>query len=168
MMSSSTDLLLWLYVALVFLAAMALMISALPRWARVALLLASFGLYVVAEDVLEGVWGWPSRQALPPRFVLLSAVIEEPTKQGDGGVYVWLQSLPEGGPPGRPRAFRLAYEKDLHALINEALVKTRQGVTQMGMSEARPGEAGPSVLRPGNAQQVLKIVDLPAAQLPEK
>lgn len=168
MTSDPTDLLLWLYVALVFLAALALMISSLPRWSRVLLLAGSLGLYVVAEDVLGGVWGWASRQALPPRFVLLSAVIQEPSKKAEGGVYLWLQDLPEGGPPGKPRAYRLAYEKDLHALINEALVKTRQGVTQMGMSEARPGTAGPSVLRPGNAEQIVKITDLPAAQLPEK
>ena len=168
MNSDPTDLLLWLYVALVFLAALALMISSLPRWSRVLLLAGSLGLYLVAESVLAGVWGWPSRQALPARFVLLSAVIEEPSKKTDGGVFVWLQALPEGGPPGRPRAYRLAYDKDLHRIVNEALVKTKQGVTQMGMSEARPGTAGPSVLRPGNAEQVLKLTDLPAAQLPEK
>lgn len=168
MSTNAADLLLWLYVALVFLAALALMISALPRWSRVLLLLASVGLYGVAEAVLDGVWGWPGRQALPPRFVLLSAVIEEPSKKTEGGIYLWLQALPEGGPPGTPRAYRLAYGKDLHRIVNEALVKTRQGVTQMGMSEARPGTAGPSVLRPGNAEQVLKLVDLPAAQLPEK
>lgn len=168
MSAASTDLLLWGYVALAFLAALALMISTLPGWARVLLLAGVTGLYFVADETLGGVWGWPSRDALPERFVLIAAVIEEPSQRGDGALYVWVNALKDGKPAPMPRAFRLPYAKDLHALLNEAMMKTRQGVTQLGTAEPKSGPQGASWLRPGNAEQSIKIRDLPVPQLPEK
>ena len=68
----------------------------------------------------------------------------------------------------QPRAFRLPYTKDLHALLNEGMKKVRQGVSQMGSSEPKAGKRDASWLRPGSDEQVVKIRDLPAPQLPEK
>lgn len=164
----TTDLLLWAYVGLVFLAALALMISSLPRWARLLLLVGATGLYFVADDTLAEVWGWPSRGALPARFVLLAAVIEEPSKGHEGALYVWVQPLKDGRPEAAPRAYQLPYAKDVHALLDDARRKLREGVSQLGTAEPKRGPEGPSWLRPGADEQVLKIRDMPVPQLPEK
>jgi hypothetical protein len=46
--------------------------------------------------------------------------------------------------------------------------KNRQGVSQVGTSEPKKGKGSVSWLRPGNDEQVVKLRDLPAPQLPEK
>lgn len=165
---SSTDSLLWIYVALAFLAALALLASTWPRWARALIVLGVTALYFGADVALDDVWGWPSRHALPERFVLLAAVIDEPGKTQAGALYVWVNALENGKPARQPRAYKLPYSKDLHALLNEGMKKVRQGISQMGTAEPRSGPKGLSWLRPGSEEQNVKIRDLPSPQLPEK
>jgi hypothetical protein len=81
---------------------------------------------------------------------------------------VWLNAIEGGKPVAQPRAFKLPYSKDLHALLNEGMKKSRQGVSQMGTAEPKRGKKGLSWLRPGSDEQEIKIRDLPAPQLPEK
>lgn len=165
---SGTAGLLWAFVALAFLLALALVFSRWPRWLMALLVVATTGLYFGAEHVLEDVWGWPSRHALPERFVLLAAVIEEPTKTQPGALYVWVHALEGGKPSRQPRGYRLAYSKDLHGLLNDGMKKVRQGISQMGTAEPKRGPRGLAWLRPGSDEQNVKIRDLPATQLPEK
>ena len=165
---SATDGFLWAFVALAFVAALALLASAWPRWAKALVVIAVTGLYFAADYALDEVWGWPGRQALPERFVLLAAVIEEPTKTRPGALYVWVNALEQGKPAARPRAYQLPYTKDMHALLNEGMKKVRQGVSQMGTTEPKSGPRGLSWLRPGSDEQNVKIRDLPQPQLPEK
>jgi hypothetical protein len=165
---TSTNALLWASVALLFLLGLALVASQWPRWAKALLVVAVTGLYFVAENALNDTWGWPSRDKLPERFVLLAAVIEEPNKVRPGALFVWLNALENGKPVSQPRAYRLPYSKDLHSLLDEGMKKARQGVTQMGSSEPKRGPKGMSWLRPGNDEQEVKIRDMPVPQLPEK
>jgi hypothetical protein len=165
---TSTNSLLWASVALLFLLGLALVASQWPRWAKAALVVAVTGLFFVAENALNDTWGWPSRDKLPERFVLLAAVIEEPSKVRAGTLYVWLNALENGKPVSQPRAYRLPYSKDLHSLLDEGMKKARQGVTQMGSSEPKRGPKGMTWLRPGNDEQEVKIRDMPVPQLPEK
>jgi hypothetical protein len=95
-------------------------------------------------------------------------VIDEPSNKSSGALYVWVNAIDNGKPVAQPRAYRLAYAKDLHALLNEGLKKARQGVSQMGTAEPKAGKRGFSWLRPGSDEQVIKIRDLPVPQLPEK
>jgi hypothetical protein len=164
----ATDALLWAYIALVFLVGLACLASAWPRALKAALVLATVGLYFYAEHGLDDVWGSPSRAALPERFVLLAAVIEEPSKTKPGALFVWVNALENGKPLAEPRAYRLPYTKDLHSLLNEGMKKVRQGVSQMGTAEPKRGPKGFSWLRPGSDEQEVKIRDLPVPQLPEK
>lgn len=164
----ATDALLWAYIALVFLVGLACLASAWPRALKAVLVLATVGLYFYAEHALDDVWGRPSRAALPERFVLLAAVIEEPSKTKPGALFVWVNALENGKPLAEPRAYRLPYTKDLHSLLNEGLKKVRQGVSQMGTAEPKRGPKGFSWLRPGSDEQEVKIRDLPVPQLPEK
>ncbi|MCU0967830.1 MAG: hypothetical protein MUF03_03245 [Rubrivivax sp.] len=164
----STDAVLWAYVALAFVGLLALLASPWPRWAKALLLAGVTGLYFFAAAALDGVWGWPSRDRLPERFVLLAAVIEEPGKATPGALYVLVNALEQGKPVRQPRAFRLAYSKDLHALLDEGMKKARQGISQLGTAEPKAGPRGVSWLRPGSEEQVVKIRDMPVPQLPEK
>jgi hypothetical protein len=163
-----TDGLVWSYVALAALAALALVASSWPRWAKALLVAGVTGLYFVAAEVLDDTWGWPSRSALPARFVLLAVVVEEPGKTTQGALHVWVNGLKDGKLVRQPRAYRLPYTKDLHALLEEGMKKVRQGVSQLGTAEPKSGPRGFSWLRPGSDEQDIKIRDLPVPQLPEK
>jgi hypothetical protein len=156
------------FVVLAALAVLALLWSAWPRWLRALLVAGVAVFYFWADDAVHQMWGWPSGDALPERFVLLAAVIEEPSAKSAGALYVWVQGLENGKPVRAPRAYQLPYAKDLHALLNEGIKKSRQGVTQMGTAEPKAGKKGLNWLRPGSDEQVVKIRDLPAPQLPEK
>ncbi|MBU6437646.1 MAG: hypothetical protein KGQ77_08970 [Betaproteobacteria bacterium] len=158
------------FALLALLVVLALVWSHWPVWLRTLLVIAVTGFYFWADDAVHGAWGWPSADALPERFVLLAAVIDEPAKSHEGALYVWVNAIEDGKPQAQPRAYRLPYSKDLHALLNEGLKKARQGITQMGTTEPRTGGKRPflSWLRAGADDQVVKIRDLPAPQLPEK
>jgi hypothetical protein len=156
------------FVLLAALAVLALIWSHWPRWLKALLVAAVAVFYFWADDAVHQMWGWPSADALPERFVLLAAVIEEPNNKTSGALFVWVQALENGKPVRAPRAYQLPYAKDLHALLNEGIKKSRQGVTQMGTTEPKVGKRGLSWLRPGSDEQVVKIRDLPVPQLPEK
>ena len=153
---------------LLLLVVLALLWSHWPAWAKLALVVAASGLYFVADERVHQMWGWPSADALPERFVLLAAVIDEPGARSKGALFVWVNALEDGRPAREPRAYRLPYAKDLHALLDEGMKKVRQGVSQMGTAEPKTGNRGLSWLRPGNDEQKVKIRDLPTPQLPEK
>ena len=156
------------FAALVLLAALALLWSRWPAWLKGLLVIGVTGFYFYADDALHGLSGLPSRDALPERFVLLAAVIDEPNAKSKGALYVWVNELKDGKPAAQPRAYRLPYQKDLHALLNEGMKKVRQGISQMGTAEPKSGPKGFSWLRPGSDEQNVKIRDLPVPQLPEK
>ena len=156
------------FVALVLLTTLALLWSHWPAWLKGMLVAGVAVFYFFADDAVHSMWGWPSSDPLPERFVLLAAVIDEPSNKSSGALYVWVNAIDNGKPAAQPRAYRLAYAKDLHALLNEGLKKARQGVSQMGTAEPKTGKRGFSWLRPGSDEQVIKIRDLPVPQLPEK
>ena len=156
------------FAGLALLCVLALLWSRWPAWLKVLLVLGVTGFYFHANEVVHRMWGWPSTDALPERFVLLAAVIEEPATKTKGALYVWVNAIENGKPTPDPRAYRLAYSKDLHALLNEGLKKARQGISQMGTAEPNAGRKGIAWLRPGSDEQNVKIRDMPQAQLPEK
>jgi hypothetical protein len=156
------------FVVLAALAVLALLWSRWPAWLRALLVVSVVGFYFWADEAVHGMWGWPSSDTLPERFVLLATVIEEPTNKSAGALFVWVQALENGKPVRAPRAYQLPYAKDLHALLNEGIKKSRQGVSQLGTAEPKAGKRGLNWLRPGSDEQVVKIRDLPVPQLPEK
>ena len=158
------------FAALLMLLACALLWSRWPAWLKGVLVIGVTLLYFVGNAAIHGIWGVPSTDALPERFLMLSAVVEEPTSRGPGAMYLWVSELHEGKPTLEPRAFRLPYSKELHTQVNEGLKRGRDGVNQMGTAEVRPGKAGLGLpgLKPGNDEQEVKVRDLPAPQLPEK
>ncbi len=154
--------------ALAFLTLLALLWSRWPGWLKGVLVVGVTVFYFFANEVVHGMWGWPSADALPERFVLLAAVIDEPNTRRAGALYVWVNALEDGKPAAQPRAFQLPYRKDLHALLNDGMKKIREGVSQVGTSEPKAGRNGLSWLRPGNDDRSVKLRDMPVPQLPEK
>ena len=156
------------FAALVLLATLALLWSHWPAWLKMLLLAGVTVLYFWGDDVVHNLSGWPTPDALPERFALLAVVIEEPTSKSAGALYLWINAIDKGKPIAQPRAYKLPYTKDLHALLNESMKKARQGISQMGTAEPKIGPKGFSWLRPGSDEQNVKIRDLPVPQLPEK
>ena len=156
------------FAALVLLCTFALLWSRWPGWLKGLLVTGVAVFYFYADDVVHNLAGWPTTDTLPERFTLLAVVIEEPTNKTPGALFLWVNGLQNGKPVALPRAYKLPYTKDLHALLNEGMKKSRQGVTQMGTAVPKAGKKGVNWLRPGNDEQEVKIRDLPAPQLPEK
>lgn len=155
---------------LIFLLLCLCMHANLSRWWKTAIVLLCSCSYSMLYLGLRETQGWAAAETLPPRFVLLASVIEEPVKdKTKGEIFVWLQPMQDNRPSGEPRAFRLPYEKGLHSLFDEAIKKTKRGNTQMGTTEPRVGPRGFSWFRPsGNETLQIRLRDLPASQLPEK
>jgi len=151
-----------------FLALLALLWSRWPVWLKTLLVLATTAFLFHFHGVAQQLSGWPARDVLPERFVLLAAVFDEPTKGNQGALYVWVNPIEDGRPSAQPRAYRLPYSKDLHGLLDEGIKKTRQGVSQVGTATPKKGRQGQSWLRPGADEQEVKIRDQPVPQLPEK
>ena len=158
------------YAALVVIAVLALMWSPWPRWLKTGLALGATVLYFFGHEAVHALMGVASRDALPERFVMVAAMVEEPTANRQGALYLWVRPLHDGVAEPEPRAYRLAYSRQLHEQINEGLWKGRDGVSQMGTAELKGGKArGPgSWLQPGADEQEVRIRDLPVPQLPEK
>lgn len=155
-------------VALAFVALLALLWSRWPGWLKGLLVLSLTVFYFFAAEAVSQLAGWPTAESLPEQFLLLAAVIEEPNSKRLGGLQLWVQPLEEGKPTAQARAYSLPYRKDLHALLNESLKKTREGVAQVGSTTLKQGKGGLAWLRPSGSEQQVKLRDLPVPQLPEK
>lgn len=156
--------------ALLLLALVAVLWSRWPAWLKGLLVIGVTALYFVGHDVVREIAGLPSTDALPERFIMIGAVVEEPTAKTKGALYLWVSRLQEGKPAGEPRAYKVPYTRELHRQIDDGVRKGRDGVAQMGNAEPKTSGSGRGLgfLRPGNDEQEIKIRDLPSPQLPEK
>ena len=153
---------------LVLLCTLALLWSRWPTWLKGLLVLGTTLLYFWGDEVVHNLSGWPTADALPERFALLAVVIDEPSAKSPGALFLWVNAIDKGKPVAQPRNYKVAYTKDLQALLNEGMKKARQGVSQMGTASPKVGKKGLGWLRPGADEQEVKIRDLPAPQRPEK
>jgi hypothetical protein len=166
--------LLWLTLAYALLAFLLLILCLATRWSwrlKAALVVLVSSFYLFHSQVLRSVAGWPADDALPARFVLLSAVFDEPSpaRGHAGAIYIWVNELREQQALSLPRVHRLPYDKDLQRILGEGLKKAKDGNTQIGSAEPRRGQGGLPWLRPASEDKVqIKLSDLPRAQLPEK
>lgn len=158
------------FAVLLTLLACALLWSRWPAWLKTLLVAGVTVMYFYGHSAIHAIWGIPSTDALPPRFLLLAGVVEEPGQRNAGAVYLWVSELREGQPALEPRSFRVPYSKELHSQVNESLKRGRDGVAQMGTAGLKLDKAGSGFLglKPGNDEQELHIRDLPVPQLPEK
>jgi hypothetical protein len=157
------------FAALLLLILLALLWSRWPGWLKGVLVLGVTGLYFFGNDAVHQIWGVPSVDALPERFVMLAAAVDEPAGKTPGSIFMWVSELREGVKKLEPRAYRVPYTKELHGQIDAGVRKGRDGISQMGTAEAKAGNArGAGWLKPGSDEQEIKIRDMPSPQLPEK
>ena len=170
-MTDNSLLLTLLYVALAFLLLVLCLATRWPLWVKAGMVLAVTASYFVAQAAFQGMLGWPAPNTPPEKFVLLAVVVEEPDKEKKqkGALYVWVNALRDNKPVQEPRAYKLPYARDLHALLGEAMKKSRQGVSQIGSTEQPAAGGGNSWLRnAADPKLKIKISDAPSPQLPEK
>lgn len=157
------------FAALVLLLLLALLWSGWPRWLKAGLVAAATALYFWGHGAVEALLGLPSTAALPERFVMVAATVQEPTSGAPGALYLWVRPMEQGVAVREPRAYRVAYDRVLHEQITEGVRKGRDGVSQMGTALPKDGRGrGSSWLQPGRDEQEIKLRDLPQPQLPEK
>ena len=157
------------FAALLLLILLALLWSRWPGWLKGVLVLGVTGLYFFGNDAVHQIWGVPSVDALPERYVMLAAAVDEPAGKTPGSIFMWVSESREGVKKLEPRAYRVPYSKELHAQIDAGVRKGRDGISQMGTAEAKAGNArGVGWLKPGSDEQEIKIRDMPSPQLPEK
>ena len=170
-MNNSSLLLTLAYLGIAFLLLVLCLATRWPRPVKLAMIALVTAAYFIAESAFDGMLGWPAATNIPEKFVLLATVVEEPDKDrgSKGAIYIWVNGVEAGRPVAEPRAFRLAYGKPLHAMLNEAMKKNRQGISQIGSTEAPAAGKNGSWLRSAADPTVkIKITDAPAPQLPEK
>ncbi|MFP5324020.1 hypothetical protein [Hydrogenophaga sp.] len=166
--------LLLLAIVYALLAFLLLILCLATRWhwsLKTALVVLVSGFYGFSFQTFHGLAGWPAEDELPQKFVLLSAVFDEPSsgRGHPGAIYLWVHPMKDDAPLAMPRQFKLPYEKDLHRILGDGIKKARDGNTQLGETEPRRGQGGLAWLRPAANDKVeIKLRDLPRAQLPEK
>ncbi|MCE2679037.1 MAG: hypothetical protein LW629_01045 [Burkholderiales bacterium] len=160
-----------LYVTLAFLLMCLCFATPWKLWVKAGMVLAVTCSYFFAQGAFEDMRGWPSAQHPPKKFVLLATVIEEPNKERNtkGAIYIWVNPLEDNKPSQNPRAFQLAYQKELHALLNDSMTKNRQGLSQIGSTEP-PSSSGMLgwLKNAADPNAKIRISDAPSPQLPEK
>ncbi|PWV62436.1 hypothetical protein [Plasticicumulans acidivorans] len=143
----------------------------LPLWVKFTAVALVTAFYFVTWRTLPGFMGWPSSEPLPARFQLLASEIQEPEPQRGfaGVIHVWVVDLAGDRPAAAPRAYRLDYDKPLHALFADAMKRIRQGVPQLG-SRTDDVRVGVPLDRSrfADGRDRLQLGDLPQARLPEK
>ena len=157
------------FVLFAVLLALALVFSNWPRWLKGLLALGVTVFYFWGYMSVHSLLGIPSTDALPERFVMIAAIVDEPRPKLAGALYVWITPIEEGQGVIQPKAYKLPYSRPVHEMIVEGMRKGRDGVNQMGVAEAKPGNGkGSGWLKPGNDEQEVKIMDLPTPHAPEK
>ena len=166
--------LLLLSIVYALLACLLLVLCLATRWhwsLKAGLVVLVSGFYLFSFETFKGLAGWPAEDQLPEKFVLLSAVFDEPSpgRGHPGAIFLWVNPMKDDAPLEMPRQFKLPYEKDLHRILGDGIKKARDGNTQMGETQPRPRRGGLAWLRPAGDDKVeIKLRDLPRAQLPEK
>ena len=91
--------------------------------------------YWVHWQAVSDLIGWPSSEALPNTFEMVSAVVVEPDVQQaeDGEIYLWIRPRLRG----KPRAYVLPYSRELHELVHASNQKIAQGIRQQGSVRGR-------------------------------
>lgn len=141
--------------------------------ARKASLIALLSLfYGIHYETHLAVRGWPVRDALPPRFRLVGAEIQEPNSitGDDGAVYLWVTDMDDHASHTQPRSYSLRYDELLHREVSLALQKISNGQPQMGENKPRIGMQEGRITDQNVIQATphLSFHDLPVYVLPEK
>ena len=94
--------------------------------------------YIVTLNSLPGFYGWPTKESLPQKFILLGMEVKEPRTEAEPGkIYMWVESLV--GQDRKPRAYELPYSPELHTRLTAAKKRMEFGHSMAGELEASSG-----------------------------
>lgn len=160
------------YVALSGLLLGIFLLTRIPVWIKLCCVILISSFYYLTFYSLQGMLGWPTQQELPDHFQLMASSITEPdnTTGESGSIHIWITSFVDNKPAKEPRAYELPYDFDLHAALEDALKKQRQGNIQLGrrLEEVSTEDVPRDWTRYGQKRQKIKFFDLPDPELPEK
>ncbi len=142
-----------------------------PAWIKTIAIGLVAIFYFVTYHSIQQFLGWPTEKELPEKFMMLSSWITEPDKKtGNGGsIHLWAVELSDDGPADDPRAYSLPYDIDLHHELNEAQLRLRQGMIQIGTASKPEQHLGwVTAKRFVENRQKINLYDLPDPELPEK
>ncbi|MGB0747845.1 MAG: hypothetical protein ACPGO3_03785 [Magnetospiraceae bacterium] len=144
-----------------------------PLWVKAGTVALVSLFYYVTYDSLLGMLGWPTEARLPAVSMVLGSYVIEPDPEtgADGRIYVWADDVSDGTPLGKPRAYELPYDADVHERLFDAQRNARNGIFQILStedSEAVENATALSGLLGTADSQRLTIRDLPDPALPGK
>ncbi len=169
-MNESILLLITVNVVVLALLVLVLIFSRLHWVLRLLLVLVVSGSYWIAYQGWDRSQGWPSSNAVPEKFLLHGAVIEEPNKEEGvaGTIFLWATDLSSFIPAEQPRAYVMPYSKRLHSAAQEALRNMRNGELQLGTVKLEAGAKQIAEGYAGETPQLIEFSNLPKQALPEK
>lgn len=160
------------YVAFTALLVLALIHGRLNWLVKLGVLIVATGFYWVSYQGWQQSLGWPSSTALPDKFLLHFAVIEEPddTQGTEGTIFLWLTDLPDDELAAEPRAYRLPYDQETHSKVESAMRRAKAGNLQLGIR--RGSDDLPEVQKfkneLGDKHLDIEFHPVPDPSLPEK
>lgn len=101
-------------------------------------------IYYFHWNSLQQTKGWPSDQPLPTQFELISADIVEPNPLENiaGNIHLWIRPSEKDS----PRAYKLAYSRELHKQLFDTKKRIASGRRQIGLlTDDGSGQSGASI-----------------------
>lgn len=97
---------------------------------------------------LNSYMGWPCREPLPDKYQVLWIVVNEPQKEFDGAIYIWLRNLEhhsshnlfEYQPHSEPRVYFVPYTRELHEQVQKGIESLKQGKVIVGGKKMASGQ----------------------------
>ena len=129
-----------LVAAYIVLAVLLLSINLYSKWSwqvKAITIVLTSSFYVISYLSFPPLLGWPTKQALPSHFRLLSSEVHQPDKLTgeDGAIYLWAKEIEDITTQILPRAYALPYSNSLHEKIISAQSKIDRGIPQLGEYE---------------------------------
>lgn len=120
-------------------------------WVKLILIILVLGFSLPIWQSLESYRGWPTLADPPDKTILLWALMEEPSKDDPGAIYVWLAPYEKPNEqegwfgysprPQEPRAYRMPYTRNRHEQLEKANEMIRQGKIVV-LDLTKPGKGG--------------------------
>ena len=102
---------------------------------KTGVILLALAFYVITLYSLPGFYGWPAKETLPQKFLLLGMDVREPRNESDSGViYIWAASLQDAN--SKPRAYEVPYSPELHSRLTAAKKRMEFGHDMAGELES--------------------------------
>ena len=124
-------------------------------------------LYVGAWHGHKALLGWASDDALPERFRLHYATVEDPDKvsRTPGTIYLWVSSLDGAAGMREPRAYRITWDADTARAVLDALAEIERGVAMEGRATALSETGRGRMVEPADRVRIGDDAEIPAGKI---